>query len=359
MGTTNLVETLTQSGTATNWKQIAPSDFFNIGLKLDGTIWGWGQNDYFQVGDGTLTNRYSPVQIGTATDWKMVATSQTRSGFALKNNGTLWGWGSNGAGLLGDSTVQTRNVPTQLNADTDWKTISLGTAHILALKNNGTLWAWGTGTYGECGDNLPLSYYRDTPQQVGTDSDWKIIATGRNMSFGIKTNGTLWAWGKNNLGQLGDGTTVNKSHPVQIGTETNWAAVAPGLEHVVALKTNGEVVTWGANYFGQLGNGTTTGTITPAAITITGCVLDNAVFGKENDGVVLAPNPTTGKVFLDGVGVYQSVGVYNCLGQEVLSLDCARDDKTVTLDLSDYPSGVYLVKIANGDGVIEKRVLKQ
>ena len=93
MGNTNLVETITQSGTATNWKQIAPSDSFTIGLRLDGTIWGWGFNDSYQVGDGTLTNRYSPVQIGTATDWKMVATSQTRSGFALKNNGTLWGWG--------------------------------------------------------------------------------------------------------------------------------------------------------------------------------------------------------------------------------------------------------------------------
>ena len=100
---------------------------------------------------------------------------------------------------------------------------------------------------------------RISPSQIGTDTDWQSVSVGNNNSFGIKTNGTLWAWGQNDYGQLGDGTTADKGYPVQIGTDTNWASVSAGTYHTVALKTDGSLWFWGDSSTGQHGNGTYTG----------------------------------------------------------------------------------------------------
>lgn len=362
MGNTNAVNNIVQIGTATNWKQVAPADFFTIGLKLDGTIWGWGQNDGYQVGDGTSIERHTPVLIGTATDWKMVATCAARQGFALKNNGTLWGWGMNFSGMLGDSSVQSLNIPTQLNVANDWKTISVGSNHILAIKNNGTLWAWGGGGNGQCGDNLPLAYFRDAPHQIGTDT-WTTVTGGQNFSLGIKTDGTLWAWGKNDVGQLGDGTTTDQANPVQIGTDTNWASVAAGLRHVVALKTNGAVFTWGINIFCQLGNGTTTSTNSPAAITITGCSLVNEVFGNQNNNFTISPNPAQNELNLDYKGneVINTIFIYDISGKEVFKTQpVATTALMATFSIAELQSGSYLVVLKNKDQtVVSKQLVKE
>ncbi|MGV9004413.1 RCC1 domain-containing protein, partial [Flavobacterium sp.] len=119
--TTEYLSTLTQIGTAINWKEVVSSDGFTIGLKTNNTLWGWGQNNNYQMGDGTCcANRLAPGQIGTATDWKEIAVSQVNSGFAIKNNGTLWCWGSNIAGLIGDNLQPSVPFPIQHNTDTDW-----------------------------------------------------------------------------------------------------------------------------------------------------------------------------------------------------------------------------------------------
>ena len=134
-----------QIGSATNWAKIAAANFFTIALKTDGTIWGWGQNDFFQVIGGTVANQLIPVQIGTASDWVDIETTSLRTSFAIKANGTVWGWGSNSGMLLGSSAVSSLSTPTQLNTATDWSKLAAGAVHILALKTNGTLWAWGGG----------------------------------------------------------------------------------------------------------------------------------------------------------------------------------------------------------------------
>lgn len=191
---------LTQIGTANNWKQIAPSNYFTIALKTDNSLWGWGQNNNYQMGDGSCcSNRLAPGPIGTTTDWRMAAVSNVGTAFALKNNGTLWAWGNSIGGLLGDNLQPDIPFPTQHNTDTDWQNITLGTAHILALKTNGTLWSWGAGGQGQTGDGLPANYNRYTPLQIGT-STWRAVAAGQNTSYGIKTDGTLWGWGQNDVG---------------------------------------------------------------------------------------------------------------------------------------------------------------
>src|SRR5439155_1562430 len=181
---------------------------------------------------------------------------------ALKSDGTLWAWGLNAYGQLGDGTTsRDRASPVAVGADSNWSAVAAGKgengrAHTVALKTDGTLWAWGHNGFGELGDGTPLS--RSSPVQVGSTTDWMVVCAGASHTVALKSHGTLWAWGINVDGQLGDGTTATQRlEPVQVGTATNWAAVAAGVSHTVALKADGTLWAWGQNTFGQLGAGTT------------------------------------------------------------------------------------------------------
>jgi len=348
-----------QIGSSTNWRQISSSGFFTLATKTDNTLWGWGQNDLYQMGNGTCcADRLSPGQIGTDADWKLaIACTSARVGLAIKTNGTLWGWGGNGSGLIGESNISSRPYPTQIGTDSNWEMLATGAAHALALKTDGTLWAWGEGFNGQTGDTLPPTFFRSSPRQVGTDT-WIYIACGFQSSFGIKSDGTLWGWGRNDAGQLGDGTTVERRLPVQIGTDSDWVAVAAGYQHGVALKSNGALYTWGTNDFGQLGNGSTTPQPLPTYIAVAGCTL--GVDEVESDAVAVYPNPSSGKVYFSSeAGKISRAWVVNGLGQEVVKpFDCVDDEASV--DLSGLSAGVYFIKMVGIDGgVVVKRVLKR
>ena len=351
----------TQIGSDNNWIQISPSNSFALGLKSNGTLWGWGQNDTYQMGNGTCcANRLSPAQIGNDTDWINIASSGVRSALALKSNGTLWGWGLNSTGLIGPSNVGSRQYPTQLRADTDWATISVGNSHALALKTNGTLWGWGAGGLGQAGDTFPDAYFRDTPVQIGTDTNWVYIGTGYNTSYAIKSDGTLWGWGRNDTGQVGDGTTTNRRQPVQVGTDTDWVRVSGGLWHGIAQKANGAIYTWGTNDFGQLGNGSMDAVSLPTGISVPGCTLDTAEFSTVK--MVIAPNPVQevlqfsyrGNTVVDGLKVYDMLGrvVYG-------SHPVATNQLQVSLPLV-LPKGIYLLVLeSNGSVVVSERFVKE
>lgn len=353
LNTTSLV----QIGSATNWRQVSASSSFTLATKTDNTLWGWGQNDLYQMGNGTCcSDRLSPGQIGTDTDWKLaIACTSARVGLAIKTNGTLWGWGGNGSGLIGEFDISSRPYPTQIGTDSNWETLATGAAHALALKTDGTLWAWGEGFNGQTGDNLTPLFFRSSPRQVGTDT-WIYIACGFQSSFGIKSDGTLWGWGRNDAGQLGDGTTVERRLPVQIGTDSDWVAVAAGYQHGVALKSNGALYTWGTNDFGQLGNGSTSPQVLPTYIPVAGCTL--GVDELEIEEFVVYPNPSSGIVSINATGgMVKRVRVLNGLGQEVLSMMDLLEDNTV-VDLSGLMVGVYWMALELGDGrqVVKKLV---
>jgi alpha-tubulin suppressor-like RCC1 family protein len=247
----------------TNWKSVA-CGYANIAaIKTDGTLWVWGSNRYGTLGDNTTTNlfkgRSSPVQtIAGGTNWKQVACG-TSYVAAIKTDGTLWTWGSNIYGNLGDNTVVDKSSPVQTVAGgTNWKQVSCGNSTTAAIKNDGTLWCWGWNVDGELGINISgYGTNRSSPvQTVAFGTNWKQVSAGYHIAA-IKTDGTLWTWGTNTNGQLGDNTTVNRSSPVQtIAFGTNWKSVAFGLYHIAAIKTDGTLWTWGYNYFGQLGDGT-------------------------------------------------------------------------------------------------------
>ena len=332
-----------QIGTATNWSKIAAAQFFTIALKTDGTIWGWGQNDFFQVIGGTVANQLIPVQIGTATDWVDIETTSSRTSFAIKSNGTIWGWGSNSGMLLGSSAVSSLATPTQLNTATDWSKLAAGASHILALKTNGNLWAWGSANHGQLGNNAPNSSFN--PILISTDT-WIYISAGTHTSFGIKSDGTLWSWGWNNSGQLGQGTTTNLLVPTQIGSATDWATVDTNqYNFTVATKTDGSVWAWGDNYFGEFGNGTTVGSTVPVLISSI-CVLDTPEIIAPKQ-ITLYPNPTKDNITLEikKSGYYE---LYSLNGSILRKgkLDAGENQ----ISLQSLTTGYYLIKVSDEEG---------
>jgi alpha-tubulin suppressor-like RCC1 family protein len=198
-----------------------------MGLNLGGTVY-----------------RSSPVQIGTSTDWYRgySAGPSIRAG-AIKQNGTMWVWGNSENGQLGLNGIAVVSSPTQVGALTTWSQMTVKQNTSLALKTDGSLWMWGASNWGQLGQNNLT--YRSSPVQVGSTpaaaTSWSEVAKsdGQNFTAIIDTSGRLWTMGYNNYGMLGQNDTLKKSSPVQVGTDTNWSLVATGDYHVLARKSTG------------------------------------------------------------------------------------------------------------------------
>jgi alpha-tubulin suppressor-like RCC1 family protein len=248
----------------TNWKQATQlGNSHAAAIKTDGTLWVWGLNTSGQLGVNDITNRSSPVQtVAGGTNWKQVSCNLHT--VAIKTDGTLWTWGRNTYGQLGTNDITDRSSPVQTVAGgTLWKQAIVGGVAasgqcVAAIKTDGTLWLWGSNANGQLGTNDITD--RSSPvQTVAGGTNWKQVSAGGTAVAAIKTDGTLWVWGDNTYGQLGTNDITHRSSPVQtVAGGTNWKQVSAGAYHMVAIKTDGTMWTWGRNDYGQLGTNNTT-----------------------------------------------------------------------------------------------------
>jgi len=240
-----------------------------VALRSDGTIWAWGDNTFGQLGDGAVISRNVPVRVGTDTDWSDVSAGFYHT-LALKTDGTLWAWGDNTKGQLGDGAVSfSRSAPVKIGTDTNWLAISAGDFHSLARKTDSSLWAWGDNGSGQVGNGSVVPGIQTVPLRIGTDTGSRIAAGGSH-SLAIKALGTRWAWGFNGAGQLGNGTNIDAVAPVQsvLPPPFSWNAVSAGKAHSLAIWGPTETLwAWGENTFGQLGNGTNLNSNVPVQVT--------------------------------------------------------------------------------------------
>lgn len=305
-------------GTGASWTSVQVDGRHTCARRSDGTLWCWGYGASGQLGDGRATPSSFPVQVGTATTWLTVATSTTRvdsagaisridATCATRTDGSLWCWGDGSAGQLGDGTEgQQRDVPVRSDRPTRYAQLAAGGRHTCGTAREGDLWCWGDNASGQLG--ILAAGGRARPTRVpfldgwtsvaagaqhtcgirgagelrcwgaggrgrlgvgGTGdlsapwtpvvgaADWRSVSAGGLHTCGIRTAGSLWCWGSNAHGQIGDGTAQDRLAPTQVGTATDWTAVSAGAQHTCARRAAGTLWCWGLGEDGRLGHGDT------------------------------------------------------------------------------------------------------
>ena len=394
----------TQIGTDSNWSDISVGRYFALAKKTNGDLYGWGANDYGQLGLGHNTNVSSPTLIqqnvasfsagylhtmvikadgtmwgtgnngywgglglGTggastynsfqqestkATNWSSVTATYYNS-FGIKTNGSLWVVGTNVEGETGlgapASVGNYTFVFTQLGTDTNWKAVAGGFYHTLGLKTNGELWSWGHNNNGRLGIGTTGTIYY-TPQQV-SGTTWASIGATNEASSALRTDGSLWTWGYNENGKLGIGTSTDVNIPTKVGTDNNWKSipVRSGENSSAGIKTDTSLFSWGYDGFWQLGNydGTQTNSNVPTKVTCSDILGVNDVSSQNK--VSLYPNPAKDIVTLQSAKTISEVKIYSATGSIVKSISKVSDNK---INVSGLPAGVYIVKINDsGEGV--------
>ena len=311
-------------------------------LRSDGSLWTWGNNAVGQLGLGDSANRSSPVQVGNLSNYSQISTGASHT-LAIKTDGTLWGWGSNANWQLGLGAADSVNrsspvlisstdswsaisagyqhssaldnlgrmyywgntVPTQ-NFIFSWTAVSAGGSHTVAIRNDGKLFTWGINNNGQLGDGTTLN--KSSPNQIGSSS-WSAVSVGGGFTLAIKPDGTLWTWGYNGQGQLGQNDLVSRSSPTQVTVPSvTWSKIAGGGLHSLAIDSSGLLYAWGFGLSGELAQGNTTSYSSPTAI------------GTSNWSVVSAGQSfsmaidSTGRLFAFGAGQFGRLGLYNTAG---------------------------------------------
>ena len=258
LGNTTAYSSPKQLSSTSLWTSLVNQSAATLAVQQNGTLWSWGSGSSGALGLGNTTSYSSPKQVGALTNWASVFKTLS-SCFAIKTDGTLWAWGYNLSGQLGLGNTTNYSSPKQVGSLTNWlKVAGAGYYSVVAIKTDGTLWSWGKNNSGQLGLGNVTDY--SSPKQVGALTNWLNISGGGYVGnwLAVKTDGTLWGCGKNNAGQLGVGNLTTYSSPKQIGSLTNWLNVSSGNYHTVATKSSGQIWSWGANNFGQLGLGNTT-----------------------------------------------------------------------------------------------------
>ena len=264
--TTSKSSPVTVVGGITNWSTVSAGQEHSLGLTSTGILYAWGYNQSGQLGDGTTVSKNSPVTvIGGITNWSKVSAGGLSLG--LTSTGILYAWGVNSSGQLGTGNTTNRSSPvTVVGGITNWSQLSASSSQSLGLTSTGIAYAWGNNNYGQLGDGTTTN--RSSPVTVvGGITNWSQVSAGGDHNLGLTSTGIAYAWGQGFTGVLGDGTTTNRSSPVTVvGGITNWSQLSAGAQHSLGLTSTGVAYAWGSNQFGRLGDGTETSTSSPVTV---------------------------------------------------------------------------------------------
>ena len=317
-----------------------------LALTKDGTVWAWGENGDGQLGIGSTTDKFDRIvnvesAEGISNLHDVVAISAGGShSLALKADGTVWAWGNNEYGQLGNGQTADALLPVQITGLTDVIEISAGESHSMARKADGTVWTWGRNDYGQLGDNTNNNSL--TPVQVRGENGAgyligvKEIEAGIRYSMAILDDGTLMAWGDNNFYQLGDGTDESKNAPVKIRKSaeadvlSNVVEVSANKNTTMARTADGTVWIWGTSQYGEFGDGIAEAT---AAL-------------PRYFGLISGDNSQP-PVRRTGIEYEQSTSDYTDLTAPVID--------TVQVEILNFSKGIYRLTIADGDYTIDSR----
>jgi len=301
--------------------EVSAGKTHNLIRKADGSAWAWGSNSDGQLGnddsgDGFFNNnpRSSPVSVVGGHSFAEVSAGDTLS-FGRKADGTVWGWGFNSAGQVGDGTTLNRSSPVSVVDGHSFVEVSAGSGFGLARKSDGSAWAWGNNASGNLGIAPEPNDMHSPVSVTGSHSFTKVFAgdpfggIGDSPSAGLKSDGALWTWGPGTNGQIGDGSSVNRSSPVSVIGGHSFTTVAVSDNFMVALKADGSAWAWGLNDRGQLGQGNTSPANINSPVSVIGAhsftgvaVGTNHAFGVKADGSTWGwGSNTTGELGLSGI----------------------------------------------------------
>jgi len=272
-GTIVAKNTYVPVGGGHSFVQIEAGNLFATALKADGSAWAWGLGTSGQLGDNTILSKSVPIVVAGSHSFIYIGASQA-AGHAIKVDGSVWSWGSGPSGQLGDGTVANKSSPVPVVGGHSFIQLAGFTTTVLALKANGEAWSWGSGTLGQLGNNA-FGVIVSSPVQVVGGHSFIQVSMGATHGTALKEDGSVWCWGSNSVGQLGNnqsdpGGLFNRSSPVQVVGGHSFIKIDAASAFTMALKADGSAWGWGANVFGQLGQGNTTPQTTSSPVPVAG-----------------------------------------------------------------------------------------
>lgn len=277
---------------------VSAGGYFSLGLRSDGTIWGWGDNRAYSLGDSASNTSRAPLKIPGISG--VIGISANRHILALKSDGSVWAWGNNQYGQLGIGTAISLSSPARISGISQASAVAAGYSYSVALKSDGTVWSWGSNELGQFGNGTSDTPVSSIPVQAKGVVNAKAISTGDYHTVALLKDGSVIAWGNNQHGQLGMATSDQcmqwsaqwscSKTPIKVPNLDNVVSIASGSDHVLALKADGTVWAWGSNNSGQLGDGTTADSPIPKLVeSLTGVV---AIVARSNHSLALRSDGT-------------------------------------------------------------------
>lgn len=328
-----------KQSTEMNWRSIAVGDRFSLAVDAQGLAWGFGKNDYGQIGDATTIDKNIPIPIGMGTEWKMAAAGNN-FGLLLSRNGEVYSFGDDSSYQLG-MRIGNSPEPMALVSLQNVRAIAAGGESGYALKRDGTVWAWGDNTYGQLGNgsNLPS---RQAVQVQGLSGIIQIAA-GESYAMALGANGKVYTWGKNTEGQLGRGNTTNSNIPVSVSLNLHVMSIAAGSKHAIAITDTGSAYAWGKGESYQLGNNDSSNKTTP--VQIMGITTAKTAAASETSSFLVLQN---GRIAACGTNVCGSLGLGMCEWEIMETPDVIDNLENIT----QVYAGKWHVFAVSADGKI-------